>query len=397
MPYDAASMAHDNTLNFAPALIRWQRRHGRHHLPWQKTRLELGTPAGGAAVLRDPYRVWLSEVMLQQTQVATVIPYFEAFLRAFPTVTDLAAADAEQVMGLWAGLGYYSRARNLHAAARRVAEAGGAFPQTAQELEALPGVGRSTAAAIAVFAFGERAAILDGNVKRVLSRVFAVEGDPAGSVTLARLWTHAEAELPPEGAPAADLIDYTQGLMDLGAMVCTRSRPDCGRCPLATLCQARQQGEPERYPQARRKRTVPVRAVNLLWVEDAGRRVLLQARPDSGLWGGLWSLPEWPGEVPESWKAVGGFSHVFTHFRMEAMVWAPPPDAVRRAMADQARANGAEGGIKAVPDALAEALPLPEQRRWLAPSALEGAPLPSPIQRWLQAQVLQPELISASA
>ena len=292
MPYDAASMAHDNTLNLAPALIRWQRRHGRHHLPWQKTRLELGTPAGGAAVLRDPYRVWLSEVMLQQTQVATVIPYFEAFLRAFPTVTDLAAADAEQVMGLWAGLGYYSRARNLHAAARQVAEAGGAFPQTAQELEALPGVGRSTAAAIAVFAFGERAAILDGNVKRVLSRVFAVEGDPAGSVTLARLWTHAEAELPPEGAPAADLIDYTQGLMDLGAMVCTRSRPDCGRCPLATLCQARQQGEPERYPQARRKKTVPVRAVNLLWVEDAQRRVLLQARPDSGLWGGLWSLPE---------------------------------------------------------------------------------------------------------
>ena len=142
MPYDAASMAHDNTLNLAPALIRWQRRHGRHHLPWQKTRLELGTPAGGAAVLRDPYRVWLSEVMLQQTQVATVIPYFEAFLRAFPTVNDLAAADAEQVMGLWAGLGYYSRARNLHAAARRVAEAGGAFPQTAQELEALPGVGQ---------------------------------------------------------------------------------------------------------------------------------------------------------------------------------------------------------------------------------------------------------------
>ena len=185
--------------------------------------------------------------------------------------------------------------------------------------------------------------------------------------------------------------------MDLGAMVCTRSRPDCGRCPLATLCQARQQGEPERYPQARRKKTVPVRAVNLLWVEDAQRRVLLQARPDSGLWGGLWSLPEWPGEVPESWKAVGGFSHVFTHFRMEAMVWAPPLDAVRRAMADQARANGAEGGIKAVPDALAEALPLPEQRRWLALSALEGAPLPSPIQRWLQAQVLQPELISASA
>ena len=180
-------------------------------------------------------------------------------------------------------------------------------------------------------------------------------------------------------------------------MVCTRSRPDCGRCPLATLCQARQQGEPERYPQARRKKTVPVRAVNLLWVEDGQRQVLLQARPDSGLWGGLWSLPEWPGEVPEGWQAVGSFSHVFTHFRMEATVWAPPAEAVRRAMADQAPASGAEGGIKAAPDALAEALPLPEQQRWLVPSALEGAPLPSPIRRWLQGQVLQPELISASA
>lgn len=312
------------------------------------------------AVLRDPYRVWLSEVMLQQTQVATVIPYFERFLHAFPTVRDLAQADAEQVMGLWSGLGYYSRARNLHAAARQVTAAGGEFPSSPEALAALPGVGRSTAAAIATFGFGERAAILDGNVKRVLGRVFALEGDPTSAPVLRQLWVHAERELPEPGSPAADLIAYTQGLMDLGAMVCTRTKPSCNTCPLAAVCQACATGEPERFPGKKARKTVPVRTVHLLQLQSE-RGVLLEARPDTGLWGGLWSLPELP-EAPElSWSQVGSFEHVFTHFRMLAQVWSPPTGADLKGL-----------------------IPEKGRQRWVKPEALKGAPLPAPIRKYLE-------------
>ncbi|MDO5102757.1 MAG: A/G-specific adenine glycosylase [Lautropia sp.] len=355
----------------APALIRWQRRHGRHHLPWQRTQAELGlaqAEAKAASVLRDPYRVWLSEVMLQQTQVVTVVPYFERFLSAFPTVGDLAAAEAEQVMGLWAGLGYYSRARNLMAAARQVASQGGVFPSEPEGLAALPGVGRSTAAAIAVFGFGRRAAILDGNVKRVFCRVFAIDGNPTESATLKRLWAHAEAELPPEGASAADLIAYTQGLMDLGAMVCTRTKPACERCPLAELCEARGQDAVGAYPQPKVRKAQPVREVHLLLVQAKGS-VMLEARPARGLWGGLWSLPELSAEPPSGWRLAGGFEHVFTHFRMKAKVWMPPV----------AKPNRCEEPSPL----LAEAWPSEPMQRWVKPGALDALPLPKPIRAWL--------------
>lgn len=382
---------------FAPALIRWQRRHGRHHLPWQRSQAALGLASGAqAGVLRDPYRVWLSEVMLQQTQVATVIPYFEAFIEAFPVVDALAAAAPDRVMGLWAGLGYYSRARNLLAAARQVAEAGGAFPAMPQALEALPGVGRSTAAAIAVFGFGQRAAILDGNVKRVLSRVFAVAGDPASSATQRRLWAIAEAELPAPDTPASGLIAYTQGLMDLGAMVCTRSRPACGRCPLAGGCSARARDAVADFPQPKRRKAIPVREVHLLLVRQ-GAEVLLEARPDSGLWGGLWSLPELPGAPPAGWQLAGGFRHLFTHFRMEASVWLPPEEAMGMAAAAQgagclagagqtdtvAAAGGAGTACAEPAPAMAGLWPAVARRRWVRPAALAGLPLPTPVANWL--------------
>lgn len=370
---------------FASALVAWQRRHGRHHLPWQKTQAQLRP--GGDPVLRDPYRVWLSEVMLQQTQVATVIPYFEAFLKAFPTVEALAAADGEQVMGLWAGLGYYSRARNLHAAARQVAAAGGRFPSTALALQALPGVGRSTAAAIAVFGFGERAAILDGNVKRVLCRLLAIEGDPAGSAVQKRLWAHAEAELPAPGTSAAELIAYTQGLMDLGAMVCGRTSPACDACPVSSCCRALARGEVARYPTPRQRKPVPLREVHLLWLRrpDDGR-VLLAARPDSGLWGGLWSLPELPQQPSADWLPAGEFTHVFTHFRMQARLWAPPvAQAGAMLAALDGDGCGGDGHVCCEPlpgegvNGSVTVLPEPARRRWVDPAAPGQAPLPAPV------------------
>ncbi|MCZ2173466.1 MAG: A/G-specific adenine glycosylase, partial [Burkholderiales bacterium] len=208
---------------FAQTLIRWQKAAGRHDLPWQQK---------GRA---DPYRVWLSEIMLQQTQVATAIPYYRRFLARFPDLARLAAAPAEEVMALWSGLGYYARARNLQQAAQDiVARHNGRFPHHLADIEALPGIGRSTAAAIAVFAFGTRAAILDGNVRRVLARAFGIEGFPGEKAVEKRLWALAESLL-----PERDLVAYTQGLMDLGATLCTRGKPRCGDCPLAAQCVAR--------------------------------------------------------------------------------------------------------------------------------------------------------------
>jgi len=291
--------------DFSARVIVWQARQGRHGLPWQNT--------------RDPYRIWLSEIMLQQTQVATVIPYYLRFLERFPDLAALAAADESEVLAHWAGLGYYARARNLHRCARVIAGAhSGHFPECAAGIATLPGIGRSTAAAIAAFAFGERAAILDGNVKRVLARAFGVEGFPGKPAVARELWALAESLL-----PGSDIETYTQGLMDLGATLCTRTQPACTGCPLRDGCIAARDQRQSELPAAKPRRSVPRRAATFcLFV--AGDHILLERRPPAGLWGGLLALPE--GE-PATLAAARGLTlcatmplppleHAFTHFRL---------------------------------------------------------------------------------
>lgn len=289
--------------DFGQTVVAWQRRHGRHTLPWQNT--------------RDPYRVWLSEIMLQQTQVTTVLGYYERFLARWPAVTDLAAATLDEVLAQWAGLGYYSRARNLHACAQAVASLhGGEFPRTAEGLQTLPGIGRSTAAAIAAFCFGERVAILDGNVKRVLGRVLAFDGDLASSAAEKRLWAHATTLL-----PERDVDRYTQGLMDLGATICSARAPDCLLCPVQPMCRAQQSGDPTRYPIKTKKLKRGRRENWWLWVEKPGGQVLLQQRPASGVWAGLWTLPMFDDEAAARAALPGAaletlprIEHALTHF-----------------------------------------------------------------------------------
>ena len=291
--------------SFTERLIAWQRIAGRHDLPWQQT--------------RDPYRVWLSEIMLQQTQVATVIPYYQRFLDSFPDVASLAAAPIERVIEHWAGLGYYARARNLHRCAQQIVTAhGGVFPDSPEELVELPGIGRSTAAAIAAFCFGRKAAILDGNVKRVLCRQFGIDGFPGAKTVDSELWRLAERLLPDNGIEI-----YTQGLMDLGATLCTRSRPRCGDCPMAADCVARRDGRQAELPMARPRPAVPERTSGFVLITD-GPHLLLERRPPSGLWGGLLVPPE--GETSEVLARLGltalqerslpPLKHAFTHFRL---------------------------------------------------------------------------------
>ncbi|MBV8636014.1 MAG: A/G-specific adenine glycosylase [Burkholderiaceae bacterium] len=299
--------------SFSAELIAWQKRHGRHSLPWQNT--------------RDAYRVWLSEIMLQQTQVSAVIPYYQRFLERFPDCASLAAAPSEEVMALWSGLGYYSRARNLHQCAKDVvAHHDGKFPSDPEQLAELPGIGRSTAAAIAAFSYGARAAIMDGNVKRVFARVFAVDGFPGDKAVENLMWQRADALL-----PERDLEAYTQGLMDLGATVCTRGRPNCAACPLAARCLARQQGRTEELPVRKPKKAVPEKSTAMLVLAHGGQ-VLLEQRPALGIWGGLLSLPELDvaektfiqrlqqtAEVhgeSDGYTALTPFSHTFTHFKL---------------------------------------------------------------------------------
>ncbi|MDO8788512.1 MAG: A/G-specific adenine glycosylase [Sulfuritalea sp.] len=296
---------------FAPRLIRWHKRHGRHDLPWQKT--------------TDPYRVWLSEIMLQQTQVATVIPYYQRFLERFPQLADLAAAPVGEVMALWSGLGYYARARNLHAAARTVmGEYSGKFPRDPDVIAQLPGIGRSTANSIATFCFGAHAPILDGNVKRVLCRAFGIEGFAGSSAVEKRLWVLTEQLM-----PARRGATYNQAQMDLGTMVCTRTKPHCEACPLNDICVARASGRSAELPQAKPRREIPQRHVTLLLLLD-GNRVLLETRPPAGIWGGLLSLPELPeGANAKEWterrfacrvstvSPAPTFVHAFSHFRLQ--------------------------------------------------------------------------------
>lgn len=340
---------------FSQRVIAWQRRHGRRGLPWQD--------------VRDPYRVWLSEIMLQQTQVSTVLAYYPRFLARFPDVASLAAAPLDDVLALWSGLGYYTRARNLHACARQVMERwGGRFPAAAAQLQTLSGVGRSTAAAIAAFCNGERAAILDGNVRRVLARVFAIEGDLASATGQRALWQRAESLLPRRDLARA-MPAYTQGLMDLGATVCARRNPACAACPLAGHCLAARQGQPERYPAKTRR---PARRPQTLWLlhaVDGQGRVWLAARPASGIWAGLHCLPEYASRadllasLPEAARAAATqqppIAHALTHRDLD---------------------------LRIITARLPAAALKNDEGRWHARAAWPALGLPAPVRRFLQEQ-----------
>lgn len=294
---------------FAERLLAWFDVHGRHDLPWQHP--------------RDAYRVWISEVMLQQTQVRTVIGYFQRFVSELPDIQSLAAASEDRVFGLWSGLGYYSRARNLrHAAQIVMAEHGGELPRDIETLSSLPGIGRSTAAAILGQAHGLRHAILDGNVKRVLARHRGIDGWPGSSKVQAALWNEAE-----RFTPHNRIADYTQAIMDLGATICLRSRPRCPDCPVAGDCIARHEQRTAELPQRKPAREIPTRATTMLLLRDANGRVLLQRRPPTGVWSGLWSFPEvTDGAAAESAlrklgamqaKALATFTHTFSHYHLQ--------------------------------------------------------------------------------
>ncbi len=338
---------------FSAQLIEWQRQHGRHTLPWQDT--------------RDPYRIWLSEIMLQQTQVSTVLGYYERFLRRFPDVATLAAASLDEVFALWSGLGYYSRARNLHRCAQVVAkEHCGRFPSNSAELMQLPGIGRSTAAAIAAFCFGERVAILDGNVKRVLTRLLAFDGDLAEARHERDLWAHAAQLLPDH-----DIERYTQGLMDLGATICTARSPSCLLCPVHTQCAAALAQTQQRYPIKTRKLRRGTREHVWLWLQWRDQLWLTQ-RPERGVWAGLWSLPEfdsmpsfeaasrdWPGTA----ETLPSFTHVLTHldWRLHPLRWTVParnPATQRQAIVSALP----EGRWFGLDEALSAGLPAPLRR-----------------------------------
>jgi len=301
----------------AARVVNWQRRSGRRGLPWQ-----------GA---RDPYRVWLSEVMLQQTQVTTALAYYQRFIERYPDVAALAAAPLDDVLALWSGLGYYSRARHLHRCALTiVSEHGGSFPRSSAELAQLPGIGRSTAAAIAAFCFDERAAILDGNVKRVLARHIGFGSDLSGAAAQRELWAYAGTLLP----AASQMVHYTQGLMDLGALVCLPRQPRCAACPLAATCVARRSGRTAELPLKSRRLRRGERSNTLLWLRHRGE-VLLVRRPERGVWAGLWSLPEFGDlrsamSAVESWRGKGQalpvIRHVLTHFdwQLQPLRWQLP-------------------------------------------------------------------------
>ena len=343
----------DRPTRIAPRLLRWFDRHGRRNLPWQHP--------------REAYRVWLSEVMLQQTQVATVIPYFLRFVEKLPNLAVLAAAPLDDVLALWSGLGYYSRARNLQRAAQVCVERhDGALPRDFHALAALPGIGRSTAGAILAQAYGLRFAILDGNVKRVLARWRGVHGWPGKPDVAVQLWTIAERE-----TPARRSADYTQAIMDLGAGICSRTRPRCDECPLSDDCVARAHGLTAALPGRKPARSVPTRQTIMLVLRDSHDRILLERRPPTGVWAGLWSLPEAAsaaaarrrlaavapaGRVRIAFEPLGPFVHVFSHYRLEVTPLLTRIDAHARIGDDI-------------------------DRRWLHPRQAAALGLPAPVRR----------------
>jgi A/G-specific adenine glycosylase len=318
---------------FAQRLLAWFDIHGRHSLPWQSD--------------TTPYRVWVSEIMLQQTQVATVIPYYERFMRQFPDVRSLAEAPLDEVLHQWTGLGYYARARNLQACAKLITtEHGGEFPITLEAMTALPGIGRSTAGAILAISRGQRHAILDGNVKRVVARVFGIAGDPSSSAVISKMWEQAEA-----CTPTSNVGDYTQAIMDLGATLCTRSRPACTVCPMNDGCIAALEGRQAELPNRKQKRHRPSREATLLIAQrgvHGSSSVLVERRPANGLWGGLWSPPqfetqseaiEWCtkriGQTEMHATALAPIDHAFTHFDLRLN-----PLRVRCQLSSQVREDG---------------------------------------------------------
>lgn len=322
--------------SFSQRLLRWFEQHGRTDLPWQQD--------------PTPYRVWVSEIMLQQTQVATVIPYFERFMQRFPDISALAAAQQDEVLHLWTGLGYYARARNLHRAAQQIRDQHREkFPTDLEQVMELPGIGRSTAGAILSLALAQRHAILDGNVKRVLARYHAVEGWPGTPAVEKQLWQLSE-----QHTPRTHNAAYTQAIMDLGATFCRRSKPLCPLCPQQHSCQALAQGRQNQLPQPRPRKPLPTRNTTMLMLADTEGRVLLQQRPPSGIWGGLWSFPELAGDPPsdaeinrwcreqlghqvkisERWPVL---RHSFSHFHLDIEpVWLHSKQAVARVADDQA-------------------------------------------------------------
>jgi A/G-specific adenine glycosylase len=338
---------------FAQHLLHWFDQHGRHDLPWQNP--------------RTPYRVWLSEVMLQQTQVATVVAYFLRFVNKFPDLQALAAASQDDVLSLWSGLGYYTRARNLHRAAQICVERySGDLPRDIAQLCALPGVGRSTAGAIMAQAYGERHAILDGNVKRVLARYHGQRGWPGATQAQRQLWTNAELH-----TPTPRVADYTQAIMDLGATVCTRSRPKCATCPLAADCIARRDGLTDILPERKVRRALPTRQTVMLVLRDGNGRLLLQRRPPVGVWAQMWSLPEAAdaaaactsvardhglGHADIVFRPLPAFVHTFTHYRLDVTPLALDIAAPLRMHDD--------------PD-----------RRWLHPADCAKLGLPAPVRK----------------
>ncbi len=344
------------TAQFAPRLLTWFEQHGRHDLPWQQD--------------KTPYRVWLSEIMLQQTQVQTVIPYFLRFVAQYPTVEQLAAASEDEVLHLWTGLGYYARARNLHRAARCiVADHGGVFPADVETLEQLPGIGRSTAGAIASLAMDVRAAILDGNVKRVLARHDAVAGWPGSAKTLAELWRLAELYTPEQR-----VADYNQGMMDLGATLCTRQNPRCEHCPVSGTCLARERSEQHLFPGRKPRRTLPERETHFLVFRRPDGAVLLQKRPGAGIWGGLWCFPEAidpeqpPAALAQLFESETGqrtrldpIQHSFSHYRLTIL-----PVMI---------------SIEQTPERIAEV----DSVRWVTPGGEIPLGLPAPVARLLAA------------
>ena len=298
--------------SFASQVLTWFDDHGRHDLPWQ--------------INPTPYRVWVSEIMLQQTQVATVIPYYQRFMASFPDVRSLAEANEDLVLQHWAGLGYYARARNLHYAAQQVMALGGEFPQTLDGLMTLKGVGRSTAGAILSLAWQQRGVIMDGNVKRVLSRHFAVAGDSSSSQIQQQLWSLAE-----ENTPQQRFAAYTQAMMDLGATLCTRSKPLCLYCPVKATCQAYALGTPTAFPQKKQSKVLPTKMAYFLLIENQQQQLLWLKRPPTGIWGGLWCLPQVDVEqlaelqtiLEQQWhikqlqlQPLAEFRHTFSHYHL---------------------------------------------------------------------------------
>ena len=341
---------------FAGRVVRWQGTHGRNTLPWQAT--------------RDPYRVWLSEIMLQQTQVAAVLGYYERFLQRFPDVAALAAAPLDDVLALWSGLGYYSRARNLHRAARLcVQRHGGELPGDFDNLMALPGIGRSTAGAILAQAFNHRCAILDGNVKRVLARFHGIDGWPGQTATENRLWELADAH-----TPDARVADYTQAIMDLGASVCARAKPRCDACPMQAACVARRDDLTATLPARKPAKARPTRRTVMLVLRDTHGRMLLERRPPTGVWTGLWSLPEATDETAARsdiarahavdanaivFHPLPPFVHGFSHYSLDVTPLAVDVESTRT-IADDA------------------------DRRWLHPHEAAALGLPAPVRKLIE-------------